>query len=83
MGAVVLRKEAVAPTTSPPHASATVPGHRADAARAKLETGYRRPPAPDWLLNAIAWAAGRGGRSGRVAWQFIQDLAGSLGKTLA
>jgi len=32
--------------------------------------------------RAIAWAAGRGGRSGRVAWQFIQDLAGSLGKTL-
>jgi predicted AAA+ superfamily ATPase len=36
------------------------------------------------LLNAraIAWAAGRGARSGRVAWQFIQDLAGELGKTL-
>jgi predicted AAA+ superfamily ATPase len=32
--------------------------------------------------RALAWAAGRGGRSGRVAWQFIQDLAGSLGKTL-
>jgi predicted AAA+ superfamily ATPase len=24
----------------------------------------------------------RGGRSGRVAWQFVQDLAGRLGKTL-
>jgi hypothetical protein len=32
--------------------------------------------------RAIAWAAGRGGRSGRVAWQFIQDLAGALGKSL-
>jgi predicted AAA+ superfamily ATPase len=32
--------------------------------------------------RAIAWAAGRGARSGRVAWQFIQDLAGSQGKTL-
>jgi predicted AAA+ superfamily ATPase len=32
--------------------------------------------------RAIAWAATRGGRSGRVAWQFIQDLAGALGKTL-
>jgi predicted AAA+ superfamily ATPase len=32
--------------------------------------------------RAIAWAAGRGARSGRVAWQFIQDLAGSLGKVL-
>ena len=29
--------------------------------------------------RAIAWAAGRGSRSGRVAWQFIQDLAGELG----
>ncbi len=38
---------------------------------------------PDTLRErAIAWAAGRGGRSGRVAWQFIQDLAGALGKTL-
>jgi predicted AAA+ superfamily ATPase len=32
--------------------------------------------------RALAWAAGRGARSGRVAWQFIQDLAGSLGKQL-
>ncbi len=32
--------------------------------------------------RAIAWSAGRGARSGRVAWQFIQDLAGELGKTL-
>jgi uncharacterized protein len=32
--------------------------------------------------RALAWSAGRGARSGRVAWQFIQDLAGSLGKTL-
>jgi predicted AAA+ superfamily ATPase len=32
--------------------------------------------------DALAWAAGRGGRSGRVAWQFIQDTAGRLGKKL-
>ena len=32
--------------------------------------------------RALAWAMGRGGRSGRVAWQFIQDLAGELGQTL-
>jgi predicted AAA+ superfamily ATPase len=25
---------------------------------------------------AISWAAGRGSRSGRVAWQFINNLAG-------
>jgi len=38
---------------------------------------------PDVLRSrALAWAAGRGGRSGRVAWQFVQDLAGELGKRL-
>src|SRR5215469_4427897 len=32
--------------------------------------------------RALTWAMGRGGRSGRVAWQFIQDLAGELGQRL-
>ena len=32
--------------------------------------------------EAIEWSVTRGSRSGRVAWQFIQDLAGRLGKTL-
>jgi hypothetical protein len=32
--------------------------------------------------RALAWAIQRGGRSGRVAWQFIQDLAGELGQKL-
>ncbi len=32
--------------------------------------------------DAVAWATGRGARSGRVAWQFIQELAGRQGKTL-
>jgi predicted AAA+ superfamily ATPase len=36
----------------------------------------------DLRARAIAWAAARGGRSGRVAWQFIQDLAGGLGQKL-
>jgi predicted AAA+ superfamily ATPase len=34
------------------------------------------------VAEALAWAMARGGRSGRVAWQFIQDLAGRLGQTL-
>jgi hypothetical protein len=34
------------------------------------------------VRRALAWAQGRGGRSGRVAWQFVQDLAGELGVTL-
>jgi uncharacterized protein len=32
--------------------------------------------------DSLAWAISRGSRSGRVAWQYIQDLAGRLGKTL-
>jgi uncharacterized protein len=32
--------------------------------------------------QAIEWSATRGARSGRVAWQFVQDLAGRLGATL-
>ncbi|NFV79942.1 ATP-binding protein [Magnetospirillum aberrantis] len=32
--------------------------------------------------EANEWAMTRGSRSGRVAWQFIQDLAGRLGKAL-
>jgi hypothetical protein len=31
--------------------------------------------------QAIEWSMTRGSRSGRVAWQFIQDLAGRLGVT--
>jgi uncharacterized protein len=31
---------------------------------------------------ALEWATTRGARSGRVAWQFIQDIAGRLGKKL-
>ena len=29
--------------------------------------------------EAIEWQATRGGRSGRVAWQFFSDLAGRKG----
>ncbi|WP_173931519.1 ATP-binding protein [Chelativorans sp. Marseille-P2723] len=32
--------------------------------------------------DALEWATTRGSRSGRVAWQFMQDLAGRLGKRL-
>ncbi|MGA7325506.1 MAG: ATP-binding protein [Rhodomicrobium sp.] len=33
--------------------------------------------------EALEWAMTRGSRSGRVAWQYIQDLAGRLGQQLA
>jgi hypothetical protein len=32
--------------------------------------------------RALQWAVSRGSRSGRVAWQFIEDLAGELGQRL-
>ncbi|MGD9783199.1 MAG: ATP-binding protein [Hyphomicrobiaceae bacterium] len=32
--------------------------------------------------DALEWSITRGGRSGRVAWQYIQDLAGRLGQHL-
>ncbi|KQU51466.1 AAA family ATPase [Bosea sp. Leaf344] len=39
--------------------------------------------APDaWRREALEWATTRGSRSGRTAWQYIQDLAGRLGKRL-
>ncbi len=33
--------------------------------------------------EALEWAMTRGSRSGRVAWQYIQDLAGRLGQQLS
>ena len=47
--------------------------------------GYARrfgldDPKADILAEANEWSVTRGARSGRVAWQFIQDLAGRLGK---
>jgi hypothetical protein len=32
--------------------------------------------------EALEWATTRGSRSGRVAWQYVQDVAGRLGVTL-
>jgi nitrate/nitrite transport system permease protein len=48
VSAVALRK--VVPPTSPPH----------PAARREIpvQAPYRRPPAPEWMVTAIAWIAG-------------------------
>src|SRR3984885_12747258 len=44
---------------------------------------YRIPFAGDELRReALEWATTRGARSGRVAWQYVQDLAGRLGVAL-
>jgi predicted AAA+ superfamily ATPase len=45
---------------------------------------YRIPIAADELRReALEWATTRGARSGRVAWQYVQDLAGRLGVALS
>jgi predicted AAA+ superfamily ATPase len=45
---------------------------------------YKIPVAADELRReALEWATTRGSRSGRVAWQFVQDLAGRLGVALS
>jgi predicted AAA+ superfamily ATPase len=45
---------------------------------------YYRIPAESEAMRheALEWATTRGARSGRVAWQFVQDLAGRLGVVL-
>jgi hypothetical protein len=41
---------------------------------------YRVPFAgPELRREALEWATTRGARSGRVAWQYVQDLAGRMG----
>ncbi len=37
----------------------------------------------EWRPQALEWATTRGSRSGRVAWQFVQDLAGRKGVRIA
>jgi predicted AAA+ superfamily ATPase len=41
---------------------------------------FHVPATPaEWQPQALEWATTRGSRSGRVAWQFVQDLAGRTG----
>ena len=54
----------------------------------KIIEGYAKhygldDPRIDIKAEAIEWSVTRGARSGRVAWQYIQDLAGRLGKKLS
>jgi uncharacterized protein len=62
--------------------------HNADQeAYLSMVEGYaadlKLPISRDELRHkAAAWSTVRGGRSGRVAWQFVQDLAGKLGVTI-
>ena len=43
--------------------------------------GIRMSP-EEIRAGAIEWSATRGSRSGRVAWQYVHDLAGRLGQTI-
>jgi predicted AAA+ superfamily ATPase len=46
-------------------------------------THFKIPVSPDDMRReALEWSTTRGSRSGRVAWQYIQDLAGRLGVKL-
>jgi len=45
---------------------------------------FKIPVDPETLRReALEWATTRGSRSGRVAWQYVQDLAGRMGVTLS
>jgi predicted AAA+ superfamily ATPase len=50
--------------------------------RAYVEHFGLKAPWPTIEREALEWSITRGGRSGRVAWQFTQDLAGRLGHRL-
>ena len=50
---------------------------RSYAAHHRLKVGQE-----ELVREALEWSITRGSRSGRVAWQFIQDLAGRMGHKL-
>jgi len=52
------------------------------AIAAYIEQYKLRITEKEWKAEAIEWTVTRGSRSGRVAWQYIQDLAGRLGQKL-
>ncbi|NOU03876.1 MAG: ATP-binding protein [Novosphingobium sp.] len=48
-----------------------------------IVAGYASEHGLDWAEeHALEWAKRRGARSGRVAWQFVTELAGRAGKAL-
>jgi uncharacterized protein len=54
-----------------------------DMVRAYAEHYHLKVEDAELTRAALEWSVTRGGRSGRVAWQFIQDMAGRLGQRLA
>lgn len=43
-------------------------------------TTFKLQPGNDWQAAALNWSKTRGNRSGRTAWQFVQNLAGEMGQ---
>src|SRR5260221_13373328 len=79
MAVVALQKNSLVEKpirTSPPHPAAAILGPKTDAARAKFETAYRRAPAPEWLINAIACVAGLAVFA--LAWAAIAKFGGRI-----
>src|SRR5262245_8141186 len=76
MAALALRNEVIPIKTSPPHPSAVVLGPAADAAKANVETGYRRVAAPEWLMSVIACAMGLA--AFLAAWAAVAKFGGRI-----
>ena len=53
-----------------------------DGARLRRPLRSCRSTRRTLTAEALEWSTTRGARSGRVAWQFVQDLAGRLGVVL-
>ncbi|MEX0299622.1 MAG: ATP-binding protein [Kordiimonas sp.] len=44
---------------------------------------FNLKPDFDWKHEALEWSKTRGNRSGRTAWQYVNNLAGTLGKKVS
>ena len=76
MAAVLLKKKKFDVKPEP-----TSPPHPAARREIPVQPAYRRPPAPEWLVNAIAWAAGIA--LFVVAWAAIAKFGGRIPDPLA
>lgn len=45
-------------------------------------TNFKLTPLDDWQADTLNWSKTRGNRSGRTAWQYVQNLAGELAQKI-
>ena len=78
------RRRSRCPTASACGSASTTPPRTSTSTWcAAMRAHHKLDVADDDLRReALEWSMTRGARSGRVAWQFIQDLAGRLGQRL-